>query len=189
MPELATLTAFAPLFFIVSITPGMCMTLAMSLGIRIGVRRTMWMMLGELSGVGLVAGASVVGVAAIMVNFPTVFSVLKWGGAAYLIWIGISMVRAESKLNALDTQLGARRWELISQGFITAIANPKGWIFMISFLPPFIDITRPMPLQLSGLIVTILIIEFCSLLAYAAGGKSLRVLLSKSEQLAKLNTL
>lgn len=48
MPDFALLAVFIPTFFFVSITPGMCMTLAMTLGMSIGVRRTLWMMLGEL---------------------------------------------------------------------------------------------------------------------------------------------
>ncbi len=48
MPDYALLAVFVPTFFFVSITPGMCMTLAMTLGMSIGVRKTLWMMLGEL---------------------------------------------------------------------------------------------------------------------------------------------
>ena len=49
------LSVFVPTFFLVSLTPGMCMTLAMTLGMTQGVKRTLWMMVGELLGVGLVA--------------------------------------------------------------------------------------------------------------------------------------
>lgn len=67
--NLTLLAVFIPTFFIVSITPGMCMTLAMTMGMTIGVRRTFWMMSGELIGVGLIATLSVIGVAAIMLNY------------------------------------------------------------------------------------------------------------------------
>ena len=50
--NLALLSMFIPTFFFVSITPGMCMTLALSLGMSIGYQRTLWMMLGEVIGVG-----------------------------------------------------------------------------------------------------------------------------------------
>lgn len=62
----AILALFIPTFFFVSVTPGMCMTLAMTLGMSLGVRRTLHMMWGELVGVGLVSVLSVVGVAAVM---------------------------------------------------------------------------------------------------------------------------
>lgn len=51
----ALLGMFIPTFFFVSITPGMCMTLALTLGMSVGYKRTLWMMAGELVGVGLVA--------------------------------------------------------------------------------------------------------------------------------------
>jgi len=60
------LAVFIPTFFVVSLTPGMCMTLSMTLGMTIGVRQTFWMMYGELLGVGIVAAASVAGVATVM---------------------------------------------------------------------------------------------------------------------------
>lgn len=53
MVSLGMLSVFVPTFFLVSLTPGMCMTLAMVLGMTQGVRRTLWMMAGELVGVGL----------------------------------------------------------------------------------------------------------------------------------------
>lgn len=89
MPDYAVLAVFIPTFFFVSITPGMCMTLAMTLGMSVGVRKTLWMMLGELVGVALVAIAAVLGVASIMLNYPQVFDLLKWVGGGYLIYIGI----------------------------------------------------------------------------------------------------
>ena len=76
----AVLAVFVPTFFVVSLTPGMCMTLSMTLGMTIGVRRTFWMMYGELLGVGLVAAASVVGVAAVILQYPTLFLLLKYLG-------------------------------------------------------------------------------------------------------------
>jgi len=149
----------------------------------------MWMMLGELFGVGLVAGAAVIGVAAIMVNLPALFSLLKFGGAAYLIYIGINIIRSSAKFELQQDVAVSSRTQLILQGFLTAIANPKGWVFMVSFLPPFIDIERPMALQLVGLIAVIIVIEFSSLMIYATGGKSLKTMLANGNHLTLLNKL
>lgn len=81
MINLSVLSVFVPTFFMVSLTPGMCMTLSMTLGMTIGVRRAMWMMLGELVGVGLVAVSAVIGVATLMLRYPEVFAAFKWLGA------------------------------------------------------------------------------------------------------------
>jgi threonine/homoserine/homoserine lactone efflux protein len=60
------------------------MTLAMTLGMSIGLKRTFYMMIGELLGVGIVALSSVVGVAAIMINHPDIFTIFKYLGGLYL---------------------------------------------------------------------------------------------------------
>ena len=138
MPDLAILAVFIPTFFFVSITPGMCMTLAMTLGMSVGVRRTLWMMIGEVIGVALVAIAAVIGVASVMLNYPSVFQVFKWAGGAYLAYLGIEMCFAHDKVTTEDNPTLTSRGKLASQGFITAIANPKGWAFMVTLLPPFI---------------------------------------------------
>ncbi|MDO6709005.1 LysE family translocator [Photobacterium sp. 1_MG-2023] len=188
--DLTLLTAFIPTFFFVSITPGMCMTLAMTLGMSIGVRRTLWMMCGELVGVAIVAIAAVMGVAAVMLNYPQLFSALKWLGGAYLFWLGISMWRNKGKMSMnLDAPTETRRGQLISQGFITAIANPKGWAFMISLLPPFINPEMPMAPQMLGLLSIILLTEFIALMVYANGGKSLRLFLGRGDNLNYLNRI
>lgn len=190
MFDLAILAAFIPTFFFVSITPGMCMTLAMTLGMSIGVRRTMWMMLGELLGVALVAIAAVLGVASIMLNYPKAFSILKWAGGAYLVFIGISMWRDEAKLN-LDNHQKSKisRKTLFSQGLVTAMANPKGWAFMISLLPPFINIDYAIAPQLSILVAIILVSEFVCMMAYATGGKSLRLFLNRGDNIKWMNAI
>ncbi len=171
------LSAFIPTFFVVSITPGMCMTLALSLGITIGVKRALWMMVGELLGVALVATSAAVGVAAFMLQYPTAFVVFKYAGGLYLGWLGIQLWRSRGRMamsddNAVSTS--ASGLQLASQGFITAIANPKGWAFFIALLPPFIDSTLPMAPQLTVLILMILTLEFICLQIYAHGGKTLR---------------
>ncbi|MGL4614183.1 MAG: LysE family translocator [Shewanella sp.] len=192
MPDFALLAVFIPTFFFVSITPGMCMTLAMTLGMTIGVRRTLWMMLGELVGVALVATAAVMGVASIMLNYPEVFQLFKWIGGLYLGYVGVQMWRARGKMAVVsdtDTSASASQFSLMSQGFITAIANPKGWAFMVSLLPPFINAERALAPQLIGLLSIIMATEFVSMLAYASGGKSLRLFLSRGDNIRWLNRI
>lgn len=190
MPDYALLAAFIPTFFFVSITPGMCMTLAMTLGMSIGIKRTFWMMIGELVGVALVAVLAVMGVASIMLNYPQLFEVLKWVGGLYLGYIGIQMWRAKGKMAKLDNQSDSiSNGALISQGFITAIANPKGWAFMISLLPPFINVDKALAPQFIALLSVIMFTEFVSMTAYATGGKSLKVFLTRGDNIKWMNRI
>ncbi|MEE1673141.1 LysE family translocator [Agarivorans aestuarii] len=190
--DLSTLLIFIPTFFFVSITPGMCMTLAMTLGMTIGLRRTFWMMLGEVIGVGIVAVLAVLGVAAIMLRYPDVFTLLKWIGGSYLAYLGIQMWRSRGKMaipDKIEQQAQIGHWQLATQGFVTAIANPKGWAFMISLLPPFIQADKALPLQLAVLVGIILISEFVCMTLYATGGKTLRLFLNKSGNVRLLNRI
>lgn len=178
--SVALLSIFIPTFFFVSITPGMCMTLALSLGMSIGVRRSLHMMWGELIGVGIVAASAALGVAALMLQFPEAFIILKWGGGAYLGWLGVQMWQSRGKLVMPEpgSEVAVQgRLQLASNGFITAIANPKGWAFFVTLLPPFLNQDEPLAPQLALLVALILLLEFICLLIYASGGKALRHLL------------
>lgn len=167
------------------------MTLSMTLGITIGLRRTLWMMVGELIGVGLVAIAAVVGVAAIMLSAPWAFTTFKWLGGAYLFWLGVQMWMSKGKMAIPETvdQGGPQitRKALFLQGFITAVANPKGWAFFMVLLPPFIDDSLPLAPQLALLVLMILLIEWIALLSYAMGGQTLNRLLQQSSNVRILN--
>ncbi|NMT64469.1 LysE family translocator [Marinobacter orientalis] len=188
--NLALLSAFVPTFFVVSITPGMCMTLALSLGITIGVKRALWMMAGELVGVALVATAAAVGVATFMLKYPTAFAVFKYAGGAYLAWLGIQMWRSRGRMAMPEEDsepAESSRLQLALQGFVTAIANPKGWAFFIALLPPFIDSKLPMAPQLTVLILIILGLEFLCLQLYAHGGKTLRKALKQGGGVRTVN--
>ncbi|RXK06336.1 threonine transporter RhtB [Halarcobacter ebronensis] len=186
------LLVFIPTFFFVSITPGMCMTLALSMGMSIGLKRTFYMMYGELLGVGLVATSSVIGVATIMLKYPTIFLFLKYGGGLYLGYLGIQMWMSKGKMALkLDKscQYDISKKSLAMQGFITAIANPKGWAFFIALLPPFIDEKLPMISQLPILILMILSLEFSCLIIYASGGSTLRKILQNSSNVKLINKI
>jgi threonine/homoserine/homoserine lactone efflux protein len=166
------------------------MTLAMTLGMSIGIRNTLWMMWGELIGVAIVALASVIGVSAIMLKFPQIFSILKLIGAGYLLYVGINMWRSKGKLAISlkkDSPVKISNSSLFNQGLITAIANPKGWAFMISLLPPFINKQYALIPQLSVLVLVILVSEFTCMMLYATGGKTIGKVLSHQHNLKTLN--
>ena len=190
MIDISVLTIFIPTFFFVSVTPGMCMTLALTMGMTIGVRRTFYMMYGELAGVALVSIASVVGVTGLMLNFPILFLALKYAGGTYLFYLGVKMFRSDGSMPEGfegKRMSGVSKRSLVFQGFITAIANPKGWAFMISLLPPFINPEKSLPFQLAILVGIILTTEFTCLLLYSNGGRTLSRVLGNRGNLTRLN--
>ncbi len=190
--NIALLTVFVPTFFFVSITPGLCMTLAMTMGMTIGVRRALWMMAGELVGVALVAILAAVGVAALLLNYPTAFNAFKIMGGLYLGFIGVQMWLSRGKM-AIKTDVSndkpASRAELALQGFMTAVSNPKGWAFFVALLPPFLSRDSSLFNQLLILVSIILVLEFMCLLIYASGGVTLRSILMKNSNVRVMNRI
>lgn len=179
------LLAFSGSFFLIALSPGLCMTLAMSLGISVGVRRALWMMVGEVMGIALVGVAAMLGVAALLLASPAVFTAFKIGGAAYLLWTAWRSWHAAAA--ALGGAPNVRPAALFGQGFFTAVANPKAWAFQMALLPPFIDAKAPLLPQMVVLLTLMVVIEFACLLIYAGGGRSLSELLLRRGQALLLN--
>lgn len=190
--SLSTLSVFIPTFFLVSLTPGLCMTLSLSLGMTVGIRRAAWMMAGELVGVATVAVLSMVGVATILLRYPAIFTAFKLIGGAYLVYLGIEMWRSRGNLAIPEVDEDAPpppRGQLAGQGLITAIANPKGWAFFIALLPPFLNFDAPLAPQLSLLLSMILTMELACLMLYATGGSAARALLARRSNVRVLNRI
>lgn len=177
--DISTLLAFSFSFFLIALSPGLCMTLSMTLGISIGVRRTLWMMAGELVGVVMVGIASLAGVTALMLNYPGIFTVARFAAAAFLLWSGVRAWRASTDVTTGGKGIGLTERQLVTQGFVTATSNPKAWIFLAALLPPFIDPDRDIVPQGAILLSLMVVIEFASLLIYARGGRVLKEMLTK----------
>jgi len=192
MVNLSLLAVFIPTCFMISVTPGMCMTLSLSLGMSLGLRRTFWMMWGELAGVALVSISAVAGVATIMLKHPTLFIVLKFAGSGYLLYLGVQLFRSKGKMALAGKRQSAQpisRRALAGQGFMTAVSNPKGWAFMMSLLPPFVDRAYPLLPQMTILLFILLAIEFICMIIYAGGGRSLRSFLENRSGTDVLNKI
>ena len=188
----SSLFLFVVTFSAVSATPGLCMTLSLTLGMTIGVRRSLWMIAGELLGVAIVALSALLGVATLLLTYPSLFLILKYCGGAYLCYLGIQMWRNKGKM-AIDIESSKQQnispTSLAIQGFVTAIANPKGWVFVLSLLPPFINTEQPLLPQATVLIAIILALELICMVLYASGGRVLRSLLQKKNNVKLLNRI
>ena len=164
------------------------MTLAFTLGMSCGYRRTLWMMAGELAGVATVAVSVAVGVAQVVRWRPEALTWLTMLGALYLVYIGVGMWRSAS--GALESQSGRAslsRVQLVVLGYNTAVLNPKGWAFLIAILPGFINEQQSLSYQLGLLVPIFLISEFIAMSIYALGGRQLARWFSKPEHSVWLN--
>lgn len=171
----------------VSLTPGMCMTLAFSLGLSQGYRKTLWMMAGEMTGVIVVVSSTVYLLGWLLRLDPMWFNALALAGAVYLLWIARQLWLADPALAEQRTANTLTPMSLAVLGFTTAIMNPKGWAFMVALLPGFMDGEKALFPQLALFLSVMLTTEFISLSLYAGGGRWLRQFLGEGARLGVLN--
>jgi len=171
----------------VSLTPGMCMTLAFSLGLSQGYRKTLWMMAGEMTGVIVVVSSTVYLLGWLLRLDPMWFNALALAGAVYLLWIARQLWLADPALAEQRTADTLTPMSLAVLGFTTAIMNPKGWAFMVALLPGFMDAEKALFPQLALFLSVMLTTEFISLSLYAGGGRWLRQFLGEGARLGVLN--
>ena len=174
------LGAFFATCLLVSLTPGLCSILCMGLATTIGVRRTQWMMLGELIGMGSVAMAAVLSIAAVLHLQPALFMTLKVAGSAYLVFLGWRIWRHAPEKEVSAFKVPQTRLSLAGLGFTTAITNPKVWALYVALLPPFVDPKQPLAVQLAVMLVLIVVVELLCLYLYAFGGRMLARVLDQA---------
>ncbi|WP_374661375.1 LysE family transporter [Inhella sp.] len=138
------LTFFAASWAI-SISPGAGAVAAMSSGLTHGFRRGYWTTAGLILGIWtqvLLVGA---GLGALVATSTTLFTLIKWAGVAYLVYLGIQQWRAPARpMVAGRIDGGARRRDLVLRGWMVNTINPKGTVFLLAVVPQFLNLTEPL---------------------------------------------
>ncbi len=170
MPETSVLLTYVIASLLVAIVPGPSVTLITANALRHGVRAGLLTVLGTQIGVVSVIAVLVMGYAAIVSTLGIAFEILRYVGAAYLIWLGIRMWRSDGRLAEADT--GKRPFgSFMMQGFLVLWANPKALLFLGAFIPQFVSPAGDPGLQVAVLgIIFMAIAGVCdSVYALAAG--------------------
>lgn len=170
--------------FVASIMPGPSMLLALTHGMKYGAKRTVASALGNLSITLIQAAISIAGLGAILLASEDLFNIIKWAGAAYLIYIGIriwcspEMIISEKTSGDLSRKVPLHKMFLQSV-FVTA-GNPKAIVFFTAVFPQFIDTNVAYIPQFTMLMGTGGIIAFCCFMIYAIGGQKIVTIFSKA---------
>jgi threonine/homoserine/homoserine lactone efflux protein len=145
-PTFAALAAFIAAATLLTITPGLDTALVVrtsaSEGRRAGLAATLGIALGCLGWASLTA----LGLGALLAASTLAYEVLKWIGAAYLVWLGVKLIvrprtAFEETMTASERGRGALGW--LAKGFLTNMLNPKVGVFYVSFLPQFVPHGAP----------------------------------------------
>lgn len=150
--SIETLIGFTLAATLILIVPGPTIILVLSHAINHGKRASFPLVAGVVLGDLTAMVMSLLGLGAVMAASATLFTAFKWGGALYLIYMGISMWR--SKADGMESLAAPKQQSLGSlfrNAYVVTALNPKGIIFFVAFLPQFIDPTGNSVLQLSVL--------------------------------------
>ncbi|MFG6460286.1 LysE family translocator [Roseateles sp. DXS20W] len=138
------LPLFAATVLVLNATPGVDMALAIASTLRGGWRQ------GVAAAVGIMAGcvvhtlAAAFGLAALLATSAEAFAVVKYVGAAYLLYVAWGMAKAGLRpAAAADVAAPQSLWRTVRQGFFTNALNPKVALFFLALLPQFIDADAP----------------------------------------------
>ena len=138
-------TAFLLITVVLFLTPGPIVTLIIATGARQGTRAALLTVAGSSVGNAVLLAAIAFGLTWILKASSEVFDLLRWIGAAYLVWLGIQAWRhAGAAAEAIPPAAHVHAW----RGFIVAITNPNTIAFFTAFLPQFIDPALPVDRQL-----------------------------------------
>ena len=144
MPDLPQLVLFIAAGWLLNLTPGPDVLYIVTSALKSGVRAGIVAALGIVSGCFVHVFAAAIGVSALLATSATAFTVLKWIGAAYLLWMGIRLLMAKATpldLNAAPPEVDL--WRVYRRGFLTNVLNPKVAIFFLAFVPQFIAPEAP----------------------------------------------
>jgi threonine/homoserine/homoserine lactone efflux protein len=178
-PAWPLLAAFLLASLALAVTPGPAViyvvTRTLAQGRRAGLASVVGVALGNL---GNAIGASI-GLAALFAISSLAFTVIKYAGAAYLVYLGIKAVRA-SDAEVAQVQFGTARLRTIFRdGFIVALLNPKTAIFFAAFLPQFMDPAGSAMLQSIALGVVFVVIASLTDTVYVMAASTIAPLLGR----------
>ncbi|MDT5340003.1 MAG: homoserine/homoserine lactone efflux protein [Mycobacterium sp.] len=138
--------AFVGAAILIALSPGAGAIQSMATGLKHGVRRGYWNILGMEIGLMLQLTLVAIGVGAAVASSITAFHVIKWIGVLYLLYLAVRQWR--SVKTDLRTQIGAAvdggRLSLAARGFLVNATNPKSLVFFLAVLPQFVVPTAPL---------------------------------------------
>ncbi len=169
MIDVELILLFALTAFLLGLTPGPAVLLVVSQGTR-SFRAAALSTLGILTAEAIYFALSACGLSAVLLASGSLFAIIKWLGVAYLIWLGVSMIRHSREAHTRESEPightgGCRVW---SRGLVTQLSNPKALTLFTALLPQFLTVDTSTTLHFIALGTTSLLVEGAILICYGA---------------------
>lgn len=162
-----TWAAFAAASTVLLIIPGPTVLLVVSYALGQGWRTALPMAVGVALGDFTAMTLSMLGLGALLATSATLFTILKWVGAAYLVYLGIKLWRAGGTLDAAPRTDAVSAAKMLGHAWLVTALNPKSITFFVAFLPAFLDPIGDFFTQMLVFETTFLLLAFANAFGYA----------------------
>jgi threonine/homoserine/homoserine lactone efflux protein len=159
--------AFVVTCIALALLPGPIVTLLIANGLRHGTRAALINIAGVQAGVAIVIGIVAIGLTTLMATLGYWFDWVRLAGAAYLVWLGIKLIRAPVEGVGSDAPPPPPRGGFFLQGVLVSLSNPKVLVFFGAFIPQFVDMSRDHASQVALLGITFMVIAAVTDALYA----------------------
>lgn len=182
---LDTWLAFLVACWIISLSPGAGAVASMSCGLQYGFWRGYWNAIGLQFALVLQIAVVAAGVGAVLATSSLAFSLIKWFGVVYLLWLALKQWQAVPEVldDSTSPRPIGRPLTLMLRGFLVNASNPKAIVFILAVLPQFIDPQRDLLLQYLHIGATMVVVDLLVMAGYTGlAAKVLRLLRSPRQQ-------
>jgi threonine/homoserine/homoserine lactone efflux protein len=180
--------AFAAASAILLVIPGPTILTVISYSVAHGGRANLPLVAAVALGDSTALVVSLLGLGALLAASAFWFTVVKWVGGLYLLYLGIRLLRSGVSVDAERTAaVTASRWRLFVNTYLVTALNPKGIVFFVAFLPQFIDPASPVASQLWILSITFVVMASINAALYAVFAASARRLLTTPRAQRRFN--
>jgi threonine/homoserine/homoserine lactone efflux protein len=162
-----TWAAFAAASSILLVIPGPTVLLVVSYALGQGWRTALPMAVGVALGDFTAMTLSMLGLGALLATSATLFTALKWLGAAYLVYLGIKLWRTGGTLDAPPRTDAVSAAKMLGHAWLVTALNPKSITFFVAFLPAFLDPAADFLTQMAVFEATFLVLAFANAFGYA----------------------
>jgi homoserine/homoserine lactone efflux protein len=186
---LETWLAFFAACWVISLSPGAGAIASMSCGLQYGFWRGYWNALGLQLALILQIAIVAAGVGAVLAASAMAFSLIKWFGVLYLVYLAVKQWRALPSDMSADASVRpiGRPLTLVMRGFLVNISNPKALVFMLAILPQFIDPHQPLVAQYLIICVTMVAVDLTVMAGYTGLASRVLRLLRTPKQQRRMN--
>ncbi len=174
---------------ILSLSPGSGAINTMSTGISHGYRGAVVSIAGLQVGLASHIVLVGIGLGALFSQSVLAFEVLKWAGAAYLVWLGIQQWRSAGAIDLQAVAKAMPRRKLFKRAVLVNLTNPKSIVFLAALFPQFIIPHQPQAMQYLVLGVTTVVVDIIVMIGYATLAKHIAAWIKGPKQMKLLNRL